>query len=129
MSECSLNDLAILIVEDEVLIACDIAITIEEAGGSVIGPATTLKKALALLKTEAPAGAVLDVRLGEHDVGEVARVLRARGIPFLFHTGHADASLLAEWPDAPILRKPSLPSDLRAMLLQLIEPPKRSAAV
>ena len=67
-----------------------------------------------------PAAAVLDVRLGRDEVGPVAQALAERGIPFLFHTGHADSSALASWSDAIIVRKPAPPEELIDKLHMLI---------
>lgn len=75
----------ILVVEDEPLIALDLADLIEEAGGSVVGPAYTLAQAQALVDV-APRidGALLDIDLGKNLIWPVATVLHDRGIPCAF---------------------------------------------
>jgi hypothetical protein len=40
----------------------------------------------------------------------VCQALHRRKIPFLFYTGHANADLLADWPQAPVVGKPAPPS-------------------
>lgn len=111
---------SILVVEDEALIACEIAAVLDDAGARVIGPATTVGKAMTLIAQCRPSAAVLDVRLGREDVFEVAVRLATLGVPFIFHTGHADAVVLAAWPDAKIVRKPAPPEavvdELRAIM-------------
>lgn len=115
-----LGGACILLVEDEVLIACDIAIAIEDAGGVVVGPASSLGRALSLIETSLPTAAILDVRLGSDDVGSAARLLTQKGVPFVFHTGHADSEVLAEWSDVPILRKPVPPARLIEAVQRLL---------
>lgn len=120
MPETRLDGISILVVEDEPLIACEIALCIEEAGGTVIGPIATLGRALAVIEQTTPSAAVLDVRLGRDEVGPAARALASRRIPFLFHTGHADGVTLADWREAPIVRKPAPPQELLQTLRELI---------
>ncbi|CAN5178498.1 hypothetical protein BH11PSE2_BH11PSE2_19370 [soil metagenome] len=78
---------AVFIAEDEPFIAFDLATTIEDAGGVVVGPAATVTEALALLKNQPVAAAILDVNLGDRDICPVAELLLARGVPVIFHTG------------------------------------------
>lgn len=114
--------LDILIVEDEAMLAQDIAFTMEDAGAEIVGPAYSLDSALALVME---AGfhadvAILDVDLGGRDVFPVAERLRALGIPFLFHTGHGDRMhLTSMFPGAIVCMKPSLQNDLIAGVQEL----------
>ncbi|MEM9691509.1 MAG: response regulator [Myxococcota bacterium] len=99
---------SVLLVEDEVLIAMDIASTLEGGGVSVVGPfghvAPTLEHLTADPRVDV---AILDVRLGRESVFPVARHLQAKGVPFVFHTGHASrADLAATFPAAPVCLKP-----------------------
>ena len=112
----------ILIVEDEALVALDLELAFEDEGAEIVGPALSLRDALELLQSEVPIdGAVLDVDLGGKNVYPVAEVLRERGVPFVFHTGHATrASLEQLFPGAITCSKPTLPSALIAALLQLM---------
>jgi hypothetical protein len=63
-------------------IAFDIATTIEDAGGMVVGPVATVKEALALLEIHPVAAVILDVNLGDRDISPVAELLLARGVQF-----------------------------------------------
>lgn len=120
--------LEILIVEDEVMLAHDLAFAMEDAGAEVIGPAYTLDQARG---TVAEAGfqadaAILDVDLGGRDVFPVARALVELGIPFLFHTGHGDrVHLMSMFPEAMVCMKPTLDSELIAQLQELVARAKR----
>lgn len=79
----------VLIVEDEAVIALDLALAVEEANGSVVGPAESVRQALALVDdaAEPVTGAVLDITVRDGEVTPVARRLQERGIPFVVHTG------------------------------------------
>ena len=89
-----LDDLNILIVEDEALIALDLAMTLEDAGADISGPCMTVANALA--KAGDVDLAVLDVDLRGEDVFPVADRLLLSGTPFIFHTGRQDLEVLRE---------------------------------
>ena len=76
----------ILIAEDEPLIAYELAQAIEEAGGEVVGPVSSVREGLALLSNENVHAAVLDVRLIDRDVAPIAAVLLEQGKSVVFHT-------------------------------------------
>jgi DNA-binding response OmpR family regulator len=112
-----LQPATILVVEDEALIAMDIQSLLEEAGYQVMGPVSTIGKAVALLKTGMPDLALLDVNLGGTDVFPLADELALREVKFIFLSGHSSRRL----PDAhlgrPLISKPFLP----ATVLEAIE--------
>ena len=80
----------ILVVEDEYLIAADLAATLEDVGVAVVGPAGSVAQALELVEDAGGEldAAVLDVNLGGERVYPVADALAARGVPFVFATGY-----------------------------------------
>ncbi len=96
----------ILVVDDDEMIAELIEEMILEEGGSVVGPAHSLDRALALARDEAIDAAVLDVNLAGVRSFPVADVLRTRGIPFLFATGYGDVAISPEHAGAPMIAKP-----------------------
>jgi CheY-like chemotaxis protein len=97
--------LRLLIVEDEYTIAGDMARWFEEAGVQVVGPAGSVRKALALVSSDLDA-AVLDVNLGDERVFPVADALSTAGVPFVFATGY-DAHIIPEiYADVPRCEKP-----------------------
>ena len=102
-----LADKCVLIVEDEFLIAFDIADQFEAAGARVLGPfagvSTTLQ---AIEHGDVPDAAVLDVNLGGERSLRVAQRLAQDGIPFVFVTGYDSNCLHEERTLAPILQKP-----------------------
>lgn len=84
------NEMRILIVEDELLIAMDLEDAVHSLGHTVVGPVTTLRQAKEL------AGdadfAFVDVRLGDGITGpEVAEHLHANGVTVVFTTGNPEA--------------------------------------
>lgn len=121
MPDHTLEGTEVLLVEDEPLIGFDIMLTLTDAGARVIGPLATLAETLATIATANPAVAILDVRLGHEEVFPAAEALAAKGIPFVFHTGHADAQTLARWAGRPVIRKPAAPGALIHAVRQLIE--------
>lgn len=109
----------VLVVEDEALVALDLQFALEDEGAIVIGPALSLPDALELLAREPQIdGAILDVDLAGIEVYPAADLLRTRGIPFVFHTGHGSrASLSERFPGSLTCNKPTLPSALITALL------------
>ena len=85
----SLASRRILVVEDEYLIADDLAELIGAAGAEVIGPAASLPKAMRLLEQGAqPDAAVLDINLRGIDVFPLAEQLAKQAVPMIFLTGY-----------------------------------------
>ncbi|AWK85476.1 response regulator [Azospirillum thermophilum] len=82
----------ILIVEDDAIIAFDLAETVRGMGHKVCGNAATMDEALTLAAEYVPTLALMDIRLAEGDNGiEVARELRRqRFLPVIFVTAFPD---------------------------------------
>lgn len=97
----------ILVVEDEYLVAEDIACTLEELGYEVLGPVATIEEALALVESEKPDGVLLDANLDGTSSAPIAAELIARSVPFVVVTGYGSLELAAGALDrAPRLSKP-----------------------
>ena len=106
----ALADRRVLIVEDEPFIAYDIADAIEGAGGVVVGPAASVREALALIATERVEAAILDVNLPDGDVGPVISELARQGILLLVHTGAGlTPELRTQHPGLRVFAKPTPP--------------------
>jgi CheY-like chemotaxis protein len=106
----------ILVVEDEFLIALDIAGALEQGGLVVIGPLASISDALEALKQEVVDGALLDANLGGQPVGRIADALLARKVPFAFVSGYGRDQLPPQHRGAPLVRKPFTGADLLAVV-------------
>jgi DNA-binding response OmpR family regulator len=106
----------ILILEDEVLLAMDLADELESAGFEVIGPATSVSAALRLLETTPVDAAVLDINLGSENSEPVAIALSGAGTPFVVLSGNSRPHQPAVFHAAPFLPKPFLASDVVNLL-------------
>ncbi len=116
-----LNKALVLIAEDEPFIALDLALAIEDVGGTVVGPAATVQEALALIDGQTVAAAILDVNLGAHDISPVAEILLTLNIPVILQTGvEAPPELAARFPDLIVHIKPCVAANLVAQLVTLV---------
>lgn len=80
----------ILIVEDEVIIALDLQVTMESAGHTVIGPALTIAEAVELLQADRPDLALININLREAQgagINFARELLHCYGVPSLFVSG------------------------------------------
>ena len=116
----------VLIVEDEMLPALDMEMAIEDEGGLPLGPIQTVEDGLDFVadadRLASIDVAILDVNLHGTEVFPLAAVLRERGVPFLFHTGHASkAELQQRFPGAPVCPKPMMMNQLLDMIGRLVE--------
>lgn len=116
-----LNSSAILVVEDEPIIAMALAFAIGDADGVVVGPAASVKAALTLLETHSVAGAILDVNLTDGIVSPVVECLMQREVPLILQSGIGiPATLAARFPDLIVRIKPIIADVLVAELAALI---------
>lgn len=90
-----LHQLPILIVEDESLIAMNLAFEVEKVDGVVVGPTASVAQAMEILLDTDVAGAILDANLADRDITPVAVLLWERGIPFVLHSGKGIPAELA----------------------------------
>lgn len=97
----------VLVVEDDVLIAQDLAWELEERGAVVMGLAATVAEALELLAgPDAPDLAVLDIRLSKGLSYPLADELERRGIPFVFVTGYEPWEIPSRFAHVACWQKP-----------------------
>jgi CheY-like chemotaxis protein len=98
----------VLLVEDEALVAMMMEDLLQDLGCELAGSFSDLAAAQAWLAADRAGldGALLDVNLGGGEmVFPLARMLRARRVPFAFATGYAELPD-PDFPEAPMLRKP-----------------------
>ena len=113
----------VLVVEDEALVAMELADILERQGCGVIGPAASVAQALALLDGRLDA-ALLDLNLNGEPGLPVAAALGDRGVPFVVVSGYAEDQVSAPaLRGAPRLTKPVRHCELVRVLGELLTPP------
>ena len=97
----------VLIVEDEYLIAQDLAEALRAAGAEVAGPVGSATDAERILDGGTPPDlALLNVRLRGGTVFALADKLDQAGVPFVFVSGYDSSSLPERFKDRPRVEKP-----------------------
>jgi DNA-binding response OmpR family regulator len=81
---------SVLIVEDEPVIAMEIAGAFEGAGARVLRT-NTLRQALLLVEQQNLSAAVLDHGLTDGDSSKLCERLKELDIPYVLHSGYSDA--------------------------------------
>ncbi|MGA7325346.1 MAG: PAS domain S-box protein [Rhodomicrobium sp.] len=111
----------ILVVEDEPLVAIEIAQVLNEAGFAVMGPARNVAPALSLIDETSCDAAVLDIKLGGETSEPIACRLLARGTPFVTLSGYSRTQHPPVFDSAPALAKPLQPELLIAELKRCLK--------
>jgi DNA-binding response OmpR family regulator len=110
------TQLQVLVVEDEILIATEIATILEDAGHVVLGPAGSVKSAETILAEKTPDLAVIDANLRGETSLSLAKRLNVMGVPFCVCTGYSVDDLFASFGDVATLQKPVTPEKLLAVV-------------
>ena len=110
----------VLLVEDEMLVVWLLEDMLADLGCTVVGPASNVNQALAMIDAEAIDVAVLDVNLNGQMSYPVADALAARGVPFVFSTGYDKDTLLDGYRSVPVLQKPFHRSELSHTFSKLL---------
>jgi AmiR/NasT family two-component response regulator len=116
---------AVLIVEDEFLIAEGLCAQIEDMGLTVCGVATTVAEAVALAWTHKPALVLMDMRLrGEGDGVDASLAIHSQvGSKIVFVTGSTEPGTMARIATdhaQAVLFKPVSEQQLRETVLQAL---------
>jgi signal transduction histidine kinase len=112
---------AILVVEDERVVAHDLAESLRKMGYDVTGTAASSEECLRQAAENRPDLVLMDIRIeGDLDGIETAKRLRSRyGVPVIYLTAYADEATVARAcesePHGYIL-KPFRPGELRSMI-------------
>lgn len=107
----------ILVVEDQALIALDIAEGFKQAGADV-ATAATVKEALVLVERDGLCAAVLDHVLIDGNSTRLRQRLKERDVPFVVYSGFAELEDLDG--DVPVITKPSAPDVLISTVASLL---------
>ena len=116
----------VLVVEDEMLLAMELESLLEEQGCAIIGPVSTVGRALSLLDNERADVALLDLNLNGQPAAPVAAALTAQGVPFVLVTGYGESqSSEPELQGAPRVDKPVDHQELVRALAHVLEAASR----
>lgn len=111
----------ILVVEDEAIVALEIARVLKDARFKVLGPAGSVAKGLELISQKGCDAAVLDVNLGKETSEPIALELKKRGTPFVTLSGYSREQCPAVFGSAPALVKPLQPKLLIAEIRDCLQ--------
>ncbi len=111
-----LEDLHVLVVEDEAIIAMLIEDTLLDIGCKSVEVAPSIDRALEFLSARPPDFAILDLNLHGSRSYPVADALQVQGRPFVFLSGYGAKGLDGDYKDAPVLQKPFQQIDLEKAL-------------
>jgi DNA-binding response OmpR family regulator len=89
MPMISLQGCSILVVDDEPLIALDVADALQKAGAEV-ETTHTIRNAVALAENKRFSAAILDQAFGDGDSSALREKLGELGVPFLIYSGLED---------------------------------------
>jgi len=112
----SLSGLSVLVVEDDYLLAKEVASTLRECGAVVLGPVPDVARGRALLTETTPDCALLDINLKGQFVYELAEELIKLGVPPIFTTGYDSSFLPQQLTGRTCLQKPL---DMRNLVLSI----------
>src|SRR3954452_14560992 len=102
----------VLIAEDEIAIALEIELTVQDAGFVPVGPAGNLEEYTALSRQQDIAAAILDVGLLGRAPEQALAPLIERQVPLLLLSGYEDIDGLACAPLSVAIQKPVHMPDL-----------------
>ena len=111
---CSSSRPKVLVVEDEALVAMEIAHVLRSAGFEVVGPAQAVAPALSLIEEVGCDAAVLDINLRGETSELVAHKLLANGTKFVTLSGYLQAQHPPIFNGVPAIAKPLRPALLVA---------------
>ncbi|SFQ07911.1 Response regulator receiver domain-containing protein [Mesorhizobium sp. NFR06] len=109
-----------LIIEDEYLIASDVANGLKERGFEVACVASE-RAASAWLEDNVPDLAIVDIQLLDGRHGAAAARLKESGVPFIVHSGYDPEFQSPIFHGAPYLPKPAPINHLVELASQLVQ--------
>lgn len=115
----SLGGARILIVEDQAEVANLLVLAVTDAGGEVIAIAATMETALALIRSEAIAIAIVTKVVRGVHADVVARELVRRGIPYVVTAGSGAGRGHPELHAALTITKPFLKRYVQEVLVDI----------
>lgn len=109
----------VLVLEDEYLLADDLARILGQHGAEVVGPIADLRQARAALRQDGFDAAIMNVTVRGHKAFDFADELTRQEIPFMFLTGFAAKSIPARFRHVNVLEKPCVAREIANDVAQL----------
>jgi len=112
----------VLILDDQQLIAYNMAKMLEKSGFEIIGPYANISTALKGLENLNPDIAILDINMGDGTTSEpLADELMERNIPFAFVTGYGSVDIIStRFKDIIKMHKPVRSDQFIEMVKKLV---------
>lgn len=113
----------VLIIEDEAVIALDLARILNELGHDVVGTAVTKSDAVRVAKAEVPGLVLADIRLadGSSGIDATTEILQSFEVPVIFITAYPEQLLTGEKPEPTyLITKPFLTDTVKATIGQAL---------
>ncbi|MFC7332851.1 response regulator [Rhodocista pekingensis] len=123
---------SIMIVEDDAIIAFDLAETVRGMGHTVCGTAATMESALATARNCHPTLALMDLRLAHGDSGitTAQRLRQSSELPIIFVTAFGDELTRRGLEHlGPVIRKPFTREQIERAITQAVFAPPREARI
>jgi signal transduction histidine kinase/DNA-binding response OmpR family regulator len=95
-----------LVIEDEPLVALDIADGLTREGAEVVACVASAGEALQMIENQQLDAALLDGNLGGEPIDGIAAALTRRNVPFVFVSGYGRDSLPRAFRDVALINKP-----------------------
>ena len=124
-----LKGTSILLVEDVLFIALEVAEVLRDAGCKVVGPVGTLPEGLAAVNRNSFDGAVVDVNLQGENAFPVMEALEEAELPFVIVTGYSRDQLPRRFRHHTLIAKPFSEEEFLEELAATLQlPPATTAA-
>jgi putative addiction module CopG family antidote len=120
-SGATVSGTRILIVEDDVMISLALHDIATDLGCTVVGTATRIPQAVALLEDLRVDVAILDINLGGATADPIANAAVTRGVPIVFATGYGESGVPAHLQDWPVICKPYTAKDVERGILAALK--------
>jgi DNA-binding NarL/FixJ family response regulator len=111
----------VMIVEDDALLAIDLVQMLSHRGFQVVGPCSSVERALQAMAAHQPDAAILDIDLNGHMSLPVADALALLNVPFLWLSGSSPDALPERYRVRPFVRKPLVPTVILGVLTELLK--------
>lgn len=120
MTESTLQNVRILVLEDDYYLATDLQAALEAAGAQVVGPFADPTDAAQALGAEPPDCALVDLNLGRGIDFELPLELARLTIPFAFVTGYDRDAIPDTFSETIRVEKPVAPHRIVEIVQKLL---------